>query len=72
MASVGFIPYLCDDSWSDLYGLDGRSLSYQGHRGVHTNRVARWFSCVCRDSYREKVNKGLIINVFNPVFSSHS
>lgn len=45
--------YLCDDSRSDLYGLDGRCLSDQRHRSLHSNRVACWFSCVGGDSCRE-------------------
>lgn len=45
-----YILYLCDDSRSDLYGLDWGCLCDQWHRSLHSNRVACWFSCVGGDS----------------------
>lgn len=52
--------YLRDDSRSDLYGLDWGCLSDQGHRRLHSHRVACWFSCVggysCKDEGTEKDN----------------
>lgn len=60
--------YLCDDSRSDLQGLNGGSLSDQRHRSLHSNWVTCWFCGIGGDSCWESAFTYLINMNFGQVF----
>lgn len=51
--------YLCDDTWSDLYRLDGRRLGHQRNRALHSHRVTHRLVGVGRETCEKKrrINK---------------